>query len=306
MPTTKVDIPKHLTYGLRTIFFNEFNKADLSGWDQIVTEIGSTSDKETYGWLGSTPSMREWIDERMPKAIRENSFTISNKKFEASMSVSREALEDDQYGQIRIRVQQLAEAARTYYAERTYAVLVGGTGSTYGNCYDGQYFFDDDHSEGNSGTQDNKGSSALTSASLSATRTAMARMKDDQGKVMGIVGDTIIVPPELEATALELTGADTVERYTASGTDAVPTMNIHKGRYKVISTPTITDADSWYMVCTNRVTKPLIFQNRMPTDFVALEDSSDAGFMRDEYVYGVRNRFNIGYGDWRLAYANIP
>ena len=83
-------------------------------------------------------------------------------------------------------------------------------------------------------------------------------------------------------------------------------MNVHKGQYKVIVTPFITDTDSWHLLATKRVTRPLIYQNRMPTDFVALEGNSEAGFMRDEYLYGVKNRFEIGYGDWRLAYANVP
>lgn len=306
MPVTRGDIPKHLTAGLRTVFFNEYDKPTYSGFEEITTEIGSTSDKETYGWLGSTAQMREWLDERMPKALRENSFSITNKKFEASLAVSKDALDDDQYGQIVIRVRQMAEAARNYYAERAFTILAAGNAATYGTCYDGQNFYSDTHSEGDSGTQDNLGSSALTSASLSAARTAMMRMKDDRGKPMGIIGDTLVVPPELEATALEIIGADRVERYTASGTDKMPDMNIHKGQYKVIVTPFITDIDSWHLLATKRVTRPLIFQNRMPTDFVALEGNSEAGFMRDEYLYGVKNRFEIGYGDWRLAYANVP
>lgn len=306
MPLTRNDIPKHLTYGLKTVFFNEFNKPDDTGWTQIVTEIGSSTDKETYAWLGATPGMREWVDERMPKALRENTFTITNKKFESTIAVSKDALDDDQYGQIVIRIRQLAEAARNYYAERTFTVLVGGTGSTYGLCYDGQYFFDNDHSEGDSGTQDNLGGSALTSASLSAARAAMMRFKDDRGKVMNIIGDTLVVPPELETTALQLVGGVETARYVASGTDDVPTINIHKGKYNVIVTPFITDTDSWYLLSTNGVTRPLIYQNRQATEFVPLEGNTDTGFTRDEYQYGVKNRFNIGYGDWRRAYASVP
>ena len=52
--------------------------------------------------------------------------------------------------------------------------------------------------------------------------------------------------------------------------------------------------------------RSIIFQNRKPTSFDALEANSDTGFTRDEYVYGVKNRFNMGLGDWRLAYANVP
>jgi phage major head subunit gpT-like protein len=303
MPTTPSDIPKHLTAGLKTIFFKEFNRQVNDDWKKIVTEVSSTKDKESYAWLGSTPAMREWVDERMPAALAENGFDITNKDWEASISVSKNALDDDQYGQIKVRVQQLAETARDFPRIKAFDTLIAGTTT---ECYDGQCFFDTDHSEGSSGTQSNDGTLELTSENLTATRADMMRFKDDKGNVMGISGDILIVPPELEATALEIVGAETIERYTASGTDKAPTLNVHKGRYEVVVTERITDEDSWYLVCGNRVTKPVIYQNRQPVQFDALEKGTDTGFTRKEYQYGVDSRFNMGLGDWRLAYANIP
>jgi len=303
MPVTPSDIPKHLTAGLKTIFFKEYNRQVNEDWRKIVTEVPSTKDKESYAWLGSTPSMRKWVDERMPAGLAEHGFDITNEKYEASIAVPVDALEDDQYGQIRIRVQQLAEAAKMFYAEKAFEALIGGTST---KCYDGQYFFDTDHEEGSSGVQDNINNLELTSENLSATRSAMMRFKDDKGKKMRISGDILVVPPELEATALEITKAETIERYTASANDKQPTLNVHKGRYTVVTDPEIEDVDSWYLVCGNRVTKPVIFQNRKPTTFDALEAGTETGFTRDEYQYGVKNRFAMGLGDWRLAYANIP
>jgi phage major head subunit gpT-like protein len=303
MPTTPSDIPYHLTAGLKTIFFKEYNRQVNDDWRKIVTEVPSTKASETYAWLGSTPAMREWVDERMPASLAEHGFQIDNKKWEASISVSKDALDDDQYGQIRVRVQQLAEASRDFYRVKAFDTIVGGTAT---ECYDGQYFFDNDHSEGSSGTQDNLNTLELTSENLTATRADMMRFKDDKGNVMGISGDILLVPPELEATALEIVGAETIERYTASGTDKQPTLNVHKGRYQVVVTERITDEDSWYLICGNRVTKPVIFQNRQATEFAQLEANSETGFTRDEYLYGVKNRFNMGLGDWRLAYANVP
>lgn len=303
MPVTRKDIPYHLTAGLKAIFFNEYNKPVNDDWRGIVTEIDSTKQSETYAWLGATPSMREWKDERMPKALSEFGFSVENLKYEASIAVSKDALDDDQYGQIRIRVQQLAETARDFYRTKAFDTLIGGTAVA---CYDGQYFFDTDHSEGSSGTQSNDGTMALTSENLTATRADMMRFKDDKGNAMGIVGDTLVVPPELEATALEIVGADTIQRYVASGTDKRPMLNVHKGRFNVIVTERITDEDSWFLVCGNRITKPIIFQNRQETTFDSLEGGTETGFTRDEYQYGVKQRFAMGLGDWRMAYANIP
>jgi len=305
MPLTTNDISKHLLAGLKTVFFEEYTKQPNEDWKSIAMEIPSNKATEQYAWLGATPSMREWVDERMPSALAEHSFQITNNKWESTIAVDADAIEDDQYGQIVLRVKQLGETARDFYRTKAFDTVVAGTSTT---CYDGQYFFDTDHSENDSGTQSNLGSSALTSESLSSAMAAMMRFKDDKGNSMGINGNILLVPPELEATALEIVGAETIQRYVASGTgnDKKPMLNIHKGRYDVIVTERITDTDSWYLLCGNKVTKPVIFQNRKNTEFGSLEGNSDTGFTRDTWQYGVKCRFNMGLGDWRLGYANIP
>uniref|UniRef100_UPI00386E73C9 Mu-like prophage major head subunit gpT family protein n=1 Tax=Tabrizicola sp. TaxID=2005166 RepID=UPI00386E73C9 len=44
--------------------------------DQIVMTVPSASRDETYGWLGSFPSMREWLGPRNVKNLVANGFTI--------------------------------------------------------------------------------------------------------------------------------------------------------------------------------------------------------------------------------------
>ncbi len=58
------------------------------------------------------------------------------------------------------------------------------------------------------------------------------------------------------------------------------------------------------MLSTKGVVKPVILQSRTPIEFAALEADSESGFMRDEYVYGVRARYNAGYGLWQMAYGS--
>lgn len=61
----------------------------------------------------------------------------------------------------------------------------------------------------------------------------------------------------------------------------------------------------WFMLDTTRGLKPLIYQERRPFDFVALDKSTDEGVvMRKEYVYGVDGRANAGYGFWQQAYGS--
>ena len=64
----------------------------------------------------------------------------------------------------------------------------------------------------------------------------------------------------------------------------------------------------WFLLDCSKPIKPMIFQDRMPFNFTALNKETDENvFWRDEYVYGVRARCNVGYGLWQLAYAsNMP
>lgn len=61
----------------------------------------------------------------------------------------------------------------------------------------------------------------------------------------------------------------------------------------------------WYLVCSNRPVKPLIFQSRKAPEFVALDSPDDANvFGKKEFLYGVDMRCNVGFGLWQLVYAS--
>ena len=297
MAVVKSDIPQLLLAGLKAIFFDAYTAAPTN-WEQIATVVPSEKDTEQYAWLGSVPKMREFTDERLPAGLLEHDYSIKNKTWEASIAVDRAALEDDQYGQIKLRVQSLAEETKWHQDELVYTLLAAGFADTLGVCYDGQYFFDDDHSEGDSGTQSNVGSSSLDIDSLKATFIAMMKFKDDKGKPMGIIPDTLIIPADLQWTAQELI-------LSVYGKDWIGQDNVmSKAGLSIIVSPYLTDTNDWILACTKRIVKPVIFQNRIPVEFDALEGNSENGFMRDQYVYGVRARYNVGYGLWQMAYGH--
>lgn len=61
----------------------------------------------------------------------------------------------------------------------------------------------------------------------------------------------------------------------------------------------------WYVLDTSRSIKPLIFQNRKNTNFVAMTAETDPNvFTKAEFQYGVDARRNVGFGFWQMAYAS--
>ncbi len=133
---------------LQTLY-RGFNAAFREGFGQapadhmpITMEVRSTTRTEEYGWLGQSPAMREWLGERTLRGIAEHSYAIKNRKFESTIEVARDDIEDDHYGVYAPLFGEIGRAAAAHPCEMTFGLLKEGFETT---CYDGQYFFDTDH-----------------------------------------------------------------------------------------------------------------------------------------------------------------
>src|SRR5579885_3290533 len=168
--------------GLRTEFMKGWAQIQLQ-WGDVATTVDSTLAVEHYGWLGQVPNVREFVGERVPKGLSDFSYTIKNRKWEATVRVYAETLEDEQYGQIKLRVQQLPYAVARHQNQLVFDMFTNGFSTT---CYDGQDFFSASHQEGTSGTQSNTSSSALSSSAFGTGKAAMLQFQDDQGRVIGV------------------------------------------------------------------------------------------------------------------------
>ncbi len=61
----------------------------------------------------------------------------------------------------------------------------------------------------------------------------------------------------------------------------------------------------WYLIDDTRALKPIIYQERQKNRFVALDKPDDPNvFHRDEFLYGIDNRCNVGFGFWQFAFGS--
>ena len=277
--------------------FQETFDSMAGTYEQIATVMPSTSKTESYNWLGAVPGMEEWLGPRTYADLLSHNYSIVNKHYQAAISVDRDTLEDDTYGMIKPRIQELAQVAQNYYDQLVEEQLALGFTAL---CYDGQFFFDTDHSEGASGTQSNRGTTALAPAIYGTTRALIRRFKNDQGRPMRIQGDRLVVPPELEETAKQILESDFVMG------SANLTKNVWRGTAEVFVGDYLTDATNWYLLCTKRPIKPLALQDRKKPEFVALDKVDDVtAFEENEFKYGVDMRCNSGFLLWQLAYGHL-
>jgi phage major head subunit gpT-like protein len=290
-----------LTKGLRSEFFSRFNAASTHFQD-LATRVESTGESESYKWLGSVPRMREWGTGRLARGVRTESYSVENLKYESTLEVDRDEIADDQTGQIRIRVAEMADRAATHKDYLLAQLLINGESAGF-HSYDGVPFFNENHVSGSSGTQSNKlGSIAADTDDPTADefkrslRTAMGAMmnfKDDQGDPMATTatGLVCVVPPNMFLSALEAVSATVIGNTT----------NALQGAARVVPFPWLSSAVKWFLLKADAAVRPFIFQDREPVEFTALTEDSEEGFRREKFLYGVRARYRLTYGYWQYA-----
>ena len=291
--------------GLRSEFFQRYD-ATQTYFADLSTRIPSTKDKENYKWLGSISRMREFGTGRLARGVRTESYDVENLKYESTLEIDRDEIDDDQTGQIRVRVQELAVRAATHKDYLISQLLINGATAGF-LSYDAVTYFNAAHISGASGSQSNLLAPAATaptspttaefSKALKAAIAAMLALRDDAGDPMSIsaAGLVCVVPPSMYMTALE----------TVNATLVASTTNILAGAARVIAFPWLSLGTTWYLLKVDNVLRPFIFQDRSPVEFTALENQSDEGFRREKYLYGVRARYRLTYAMWQYAVSNV-
>ena len=266
--------------------FNKAFEAEDPLYKLIATVTNSTTDAETYAWLGDIPGMREWIGDREIQNLTASDYTIKNKDFELTVSVPRNAVEDDKIGLYNPSVQMLGQSAKLIFD-----LLASGF---VAKCYDGKPFFSEEHMVGKKKVS-NLGKEELSMETYIAARAAMMSFTNAKGEPLGLVPDTLVVPPALEAKARDILVADFING----------TKNTMQGTAKPLVVPRLAGHDKeWYLLCTSRPIKPLIMQQRKAPKFVSLTAETDENvFMKKTFIYGVDYRGNAGFGFWQMAYG---
>jgi len=283
---------------LKTTFHKAFQGvAPL--WSKVAMLVPSTGSQNDYTWLSNFPRMRKWVGDKVVKALEAFKYTIVNDDFEATVEVRRNDIEDDNLGIYAPQAQMAGWSAAQLPDEIVFDLINAGFASL---CYDGQYFFDTDHPVGDASVS-NKGTAALSAATLAlaqasygAARTAMGKIKDDEGRPLGITPNVLLVPPALEDAARALVTVDRLE-------DGKP--NPYKGTAEVVVAPRLTSDTAWFLLDTTKPVKPLVYQERKAPVFVQQTDSNaDDVFMRGTFKFGAEARCAGGYAFWQLAWGS--
>lgn len=291
------DLAKSTLPAMNTAFMGGYKGAPARR-QAIATQIASNQKMETYPWVVDHRGPQIWGPERLTTAGAENYIEVTNEDYEMTWAVERDAYRYEKYGQMKFQAGARGRVLSDYIDELVLALFTTAESALTYNGDGATYVAAADHSEGASGTQSNLGSSALDADTLFAARLAMMKFKDARGKPIGLIGDTVVVPPDLEQTIRKI-----IIGPRESGT-ADYEHNVWQNAYKYVVNPQWTDTDAWALVCTTSFIKPMMwqeFQGPSPVDMI-----KDELKLTKRAWFGSDMTGKAAFTDWRLIYFVTP
>lgn len=261
---------------------------------------------EKLDFIGSVPALREWVGPRLAKQLLEHNYTITLKKFEATITIPLDWLNNDKTGHVQHAAGGLAKRYNPQWPAARIAALINNGESTA--CFDTQNFFDTDHVWGDSGTLDNDitfNASDYTNPTVYEAAQALvkavnqfASFKDDRGEPINedMTEVTVVVKAgTVLASALNLA---ITQANVDTGTGVV--VNPVKGlpvAIKLIASTRITLADKFVVVNSSPNACPFVFmENKADFSLTMKGEGSDFEHDNDAREYGIKSVGEAGYG----------
>jgi hypothetical protein len=210
-------------------------------------------------------------------------------------AVTREMVEDDQYGYIRRIPELLAQAmVRTEEVQATGVLNSGFDASVTGA--DGQALFSTAHPNAGSGggAQSNRPAVAadLTQTSLEAAIIAVRDFRDENNQRI------MIQPKKLVVSNSDYFNATKILQTEYKVGSADNDVNVISGLgLELVVTTYLTDPDAWFLV-TDAVNGLTFYRRRAAT----IERDNDVSTQNLNIV--TTERFDVGFTDWRTAYGS--
>lgn len=281
------------------------------GWaGRLGVKFTSNQETEIYKWLGQFPAMREWIGNRQAKGLPIYSLEITNKLYEATLDFDKNDFVFDKSDQIRMR---LGEAG--VVPEQNWQELISSLITTNGLAYDGQNFFDTDHTlGGDSGAHKNTLAAAdygsfnvadpsnptpeeMAKAIVAAIQHFFTFLDNTARPMNGSARKFVVmVPPNMWGASIQAVRGMLA---AGGGSALLPTQEFS---VEVIVNGYLTaQPTKFYVFREDHSYKPFILQEASPVEVDFRGPGSEDAFYKHRYVFGLEATRGAGYGQWAHA-----
>ncbi len=297
--------------GVLGMFYETLESGDAGYVEKLSMHIDSSSETEKLAWLGAVPMLREMSQGRQIVPLNEYEMDIINKEYEATVEFSDRDLRRDKTGQIQIRIGEFADGVNDHWAELMSIAINNGATQV---CYDGQYFFDTDHQEGDSGTHSNKlqvdlsdlpvtesGSATAPSASAMVAGIGQSIQKmysftDDRGRPINQMAKSFLV---MVPTGMFLPGLSAAISPVIDGGDTNVLKAANAFNIEIVPNPRLTASDTFFVFRTDGRTKPFIRSSETPVETHYLDRNSEFFAQHRKTQLGAFVSRGFGFGRWQ-------
>lgn len=273
-------------------------------YDKHALKVPSTTKTETLGMAGFVPAPRQFLDSRRVQSMMDFTYSVTNNEYELTLLIPRNEWEDDQTGQIKLRMQELADVWGTYkdslFATLLAAGNVAGNNDPFGNTFHG-----DSHTIGTGGVCDNNLTGNYTAGQVTAAdalniiaeaRTAFTTYRDDTGRPFA--------PHAANVMRVIVNGSHERGFWEAVNATLVNSGNSNEWGSAVLQgvdvLPYLSTADELFFSYLGGARRPFIYLERTPLEVVILDGANDVADNNGVKVL-CRQRFLLTYGDPRLS-----
>lgn len=275
---------------------NAFNGASENQiFSKVSMKVPSRTASELHAWIYQIPKIREWVGDRQVKNIASGVLTVPNKKYEATLEMERERIEDDQYGIYSMLAANMGAQAGIFPDVLcTDSLCTNDIWSADGAAfYSSSRTYKDPNDPTASYTIDNYTTSALSATTFNTAYKLMTSYRGNGGLPLETKPVALVHGPALRTTAFDilknefLAGAVNANGSTSRNPNQNLVMPIESSRL-------VGDyANYWFLVgeAVGGI-RGLVYQERMAAEFQRsrLDLNSDYVFLTDKFQYGVRIR----------------
>ena len=290
------NVPKHMVTSARTGFLNGMRRRKYE-WQQVAMTLNMSSNADDLVDLGAAPMPIASKGGMTVQDFIERTINVTPVDWDIVVWISHNAVEDDQTGTLDRRVRAAGDNFQKHINGRVFTALNDGDGTNFGSAYDTQDFFDSDHVDQGADyqtAQDNENALTLSLTNFETVWAAANLTRDDQGEFTSFIYDLLVVPPALAREA-----AQVAENPQDEGT-ASRAINPFAGGISFTVAPEL-DTAAWHLIASNETHKPLVVAQREAPSLLHAwfdPDKPEGGY----FFFKFYARYEVYYGDWRLAY----
>ena len=302
MAINRGNISKELLPGLNAIFGLEYGSVDDENTILFEAENSDRAFEEEvlFTMFGDAPVKSEGAAVQYDSAQEAYTSRYTHETVALAFAVTEEAMEDNLYDTFaKVRAKGLARAMASTKQIQGANVFNNAFSASYLGG-DGVALISDSHPTIGDGNQSNKiGTSAIAVSTIETAVTAIHKIKDDRGILIGAAPLSVHVPPELafesdmllHSAGLPLGSVTySTSQYAPNDLNPIKNLGILPGGSH--TNRRFTDTDNWF-VKTDCPNGTKVF-NRSPLA-TKMEPDFDTGNLR----FKARERYSFGWSDWR-------